>query len=101
MRDGEHQPWRREQQRLPEAGCFPLPCPLRRQKEAGLWGCRGGAGVQMLLVMPSGPCHSSAPSLQSLCVFSLANTEAGQAVINIMGIGVDTIDLVMASQPGR
>ncbi|XP_064027293.1 nucleoporin NUP188 isoform X4 [Pogoniulus pusillus] len=45
------------------------------------------------------PC-SSAPSLQSLCVFSLANTEAGQAVINIMGIGVDTIDLVMASQPG-
>ncbi|KFV64094.1 Nucleoporin NUP188, partial [Dryobates pubescens] len=46
------------------------------------------------------PCSSSAPSLQSLCVFSLANTEAGQAVINIMGIGVDTIDMVMASQPG-
>ncbi|XP_025060750.1 nucleoporin NUP188 homolog isoform X3 [Alligator sinensis] len=42
--------------------------------------------------------HSSAPSLQSLCIFSLANTEAGQAVINIMGIGVDTIDMVMASQ---
>lgn len=44
---------------------------------------------------------SSAPSLQSLCIFSLANTEAGQAVINIMGIGVDTIDMVMASQPSR
>uniref|UniRef100_A0A8C3JVI7 Nucleoporin NUP188 n=1 Tax=Calidris pygmaea TaxID=425635 RepID=A0A8C3JVI7_9CHAR len=40
----------------------------------------------------------NAPSLQSLCIFSLANTEAGQAVINIMGIGVDTIDMVMASQ---
>ncbi|XP_069465303.1 nucleoporin NUP188 isoform X2 [Ambystoma mexicanum] len=41
----------------------------------------------------------NAPSLQSLCIFSLANTEAGQAVINIMGIGVDTIDGVMAAQP--
>nr|XP_028571386.1 nucleoporin NUP188 homolog isoform X2 [Podarcis muralis] len=41
---------------------------------------------------------SGAPSLQSLCIFSLANTEAGQAVINIMGIGVDTIDMVMATQ---
>ncbi|XP_078502398.1 nucleoporin NUP188 isoform X2 [Lissotriton helveticus] len=39
------------------------------------------------------------PSLQSLCIFSLANTEAGQAVVNIMGIGVDTIDAVMAAQP--
>ncbi|XP_029468450.1 nucleoporin NUP188 homolog isoform X2 [Rhinatrema bivittatum] len=46
------------------------------------------------------PHRSSAPSLQSLCVFSLANTEAGQAIINIMGIGVDTIDMVMAAQPG-
>lgn len=44
---------------------------------------------------------SNAPSLQSLCVFSLANTEAGQAVINIMSIGVDTIDMVMASQSSR
>ncbi|XP_039362760.1 nucleoporin NUP188 isoform X3 [Mauremys reevesii] len=44
------------------------------------------------------PHSSNAPSLQSLCIFSLANTEAGQAVINIMGIGVDTIDMVMASQ---
>ncbi|XP_020821424.1 nucleoporin NUP188 isoform X2 [Phascolarctos cinereus] len=44
--------------------------------------------------------HSShSPSLQSLCICSLANTEAGQAVINIMGIGVDTIDMVMAAQP--
>uniref|UniRef100_A0A4W3IRM3 Nucleoporin NUP188 n=1 Tax=Callorhinchus milii TaxID=7868 RepID=A0A4W3IRM3_CALMI len=41
----------------------------------------------------------SSPSLQSLCIHSLANTEAGQAVINIMAIGVDTIDMVMAAQP--
>ncbi|KAM4663713.1 nucleoporin NUP188 isoform 2-T2 [Discoglossus pictus] len=44
--------------------------------------------------------HGSTPSLQSLCIFSLTNTEAGQAVINIMGIGVDTINMVMASQSG-
>ncbi|MEE6505586.1 hypothetical protein FKM82_005567 [Ascaphus truei] len=44
--------------------------------------------------------HSSAPTLQSLCIFSLTNTEAGQAVINIMGIGVDAINTVMAAQPG-
>ncbi|XP_066466804.1 nucleoporin NUP188 isoform X1 [Tiliqua scincoides] len=44
------------------------------------------------------PHSSNSPSLQSLCIFSLANTEAGQAVINIMGIGVDTIDMVMATQ---
>ncbi|XP_058528944.1 nucleoporin NUP188 [Ochotona princeps] len=44
--------------------------------------------------------HSShAPSLQSLCICSLAYTEAGQTVVNIMGIGVDTIDVVMAAQP--
>ncbi|KAL0606462.1 Nucleoporin NUP188-like protein [Plecturocebus cupreus] len=44
--------------------------------------------------------HSShTPSLQSLCICSLAYTEAGQTVINIMGIGVDTIDMVMAAQP--
>lgn len=42
--------------------------------------------------------YSNSPSLQALCIFSLANTEAGQAVINIMGIGVDTIDMVMATQ---
>uniref|UniRef100_A0A3Q3CM93 Nucleoporin NUP188 n=1 Tax=Haplochromis burtoni TaxID=8153 RepID=A0A3Q3CM93_HAPBU len=40
-----------------------------------------------------------APSLQSLCIYSLANTEAGQAVVNIMGVGVDTIDVVLAAQP--
>uniref|UniRef100_A0A2I3HU50 Nucleoporin NUP188 n=1 Tax=Nomascus leucogenys TaxID=61853 RepID=A0A2I3HU50_NOMLE len=46
--------------------------------------------------------HSShTPSLQSLCICSLAYTEAGQTVINIMGIGVDTIDMVMAAQPRR
>ncbi|KAF3849399.1 hypothetical protein F7725_015896 [Dissostichus mawsoni] len=33
------------------------------------------------------------PTLQSLCIYSLANTEAGQAVVNIMGVGVDTIDV--------
>ncbi|KAM6170266.1 nucleoporin NUP188 isoform 2-T2 [Rhynchocyon petersi] len=42
---------------------------------------------------------SHTPSLQSLCICSLAYTEAGQTVINIMGIGVDTIDMVMAAQP--
>ena len=44
---------------------------------------------------------SHTPSLQSLCICSLAYTEAGQTVINIMGIGVDTIDMVMAAQPRR
>uniref|UniRef100_A0A8C9VE13 Nucleoporin NUP188 n=1 Tax=Scleropages formosus TaxID=113540 RepID=A0A8C9VE13_SCLFO len=39
------------------------------------------------------------PSLQSLCIYSLTNTDAGQAVVNIMGIGVDTIDVVLAAQP--
>uniref|UniRef100_A0A8C1ZIT3 Nucleoporin NUP188 n=1 Tax=Cyprinus carpio TaxID=7962 RepID=A0A8C1ZIT3_CYPCA len=39
------------------------------------------------------------PSLQSLCIYSLANTEAGQAVVNIMGVGVDTINMVLAAQP--
>lgn len=44
--------------------------------------------------------HSShTPSLPSLCICSLAYTEAGQTVISIMGIGVDTIDMVMAAQP--
>ncbi|XP_077334682.1 nucleoporin NUP188 isoform X2 [Lithobates pipiens] len=42
----------------------------------------------------------SSPSLQTLCIYTLTNTEAGQAIINIMGIGVDTINLVMASQSG-
>ncbi|XP_012876728.1 PREDICTED: nucleoporin NUP188 homolog [Dipodomys ordii] len=45
--------------------------------------------------------NSQTPSLQSLCICSLAYTEAGQTVINIMGIGVDTIDMVMAAQPHR
>uniref|UniRef100_A0A2K5KEB6 Nucleoporin NUP188 n=1 Tax=Colobus angolensis palliatus TaxID=336983 RepID=A0A2K5KEB6_COLAP len=43
--------------------------------------------------------NSHTPSLQSLCICSLAYTEAGQTVISIMGIGVDTIDMVMAAQP--
>lgn len=44
---------------------------------------------------------SHTPSLQSLCICSLAYTEAGQTVINIMGIGVDTIDMVMGVQHRR
>ncbi|XP_040261568.1 nucleoporin NUP188 isoform X1 [Bufo bufo] len=44
--------------------------------------------------------QNSSLNLQSLCIFSLTNTEAGQAVINIMGIGVDAINVVMASQAG-
>lgn len=43
----------------------------------------------------------STPTLQSLCIYSLANTEAGQAVVNIMGVGVDTIDVVLVAQPSR
>lgn len=43
--------------------------------------------------------NSHTPSLPSLCICSLAYTEAGQTVISIMGIGVDTIDMVMAAQP--
>ncbi|KAM8934282.1 nucleoporin NUP188 [Pelodytes ibericus] len=42
--------------------------------------------------------HGGSPNLQSLCTFSLTNTEAGQAVINIMGIGVDAINMVMMTQ---
>lgn len=47
------------------------------------------------------PRPHSAPSLQSLCIYSLTNTDAGRAVVNIMGIGVDTIDVVLAAQPSR
>uniref|UniRef100_A0A8C4IA41 Nucleoporin NUP188 n=1 Tax=Dicentrarchus labrax TaxID=13489 RepID=A0A8C4IA41_DICLA len=46
-----------------------------------------------------GSSTNSTPTLQSLCIYSLANTEAGQAVVNIMGVGVDTIDVVLAAQP--
>uniref|UniRef100_A0A4W3J4K6 Nucleoporin NUP188 n=1 Tax=Callorhinchus milii TaxID=7868 RepID=A0A4W3J4K6_CALMI len=53
----------------------------------------------ILNLSPEGVSQGSSPSLQSLCIHSLANTEAGQAVINIMAIGVDTIDMVMAAQP--
>ncbi|XP_078082449.1 nucleoporin NUP188 isoform X2 [Mustelus asterias] len=42
---------------------------------------------------------SNSLSLQTLCTHCLANTEAGQAIINIMAVGVDTIDAVMAAQP--
>lgn len=55
----------------------------------------------MWLFVSSFPPSCSTPSLQSLCIYSLANTEAGQAVVNIMGVGVDTIDVVLAAQPSR
>ncbi|KAG1932236.1 nucleoporin NUP188 [Pimephales promelas] len=53
----------------------------------------------ILNLSQEGASEGSAPSLQSLCIFSLANTEAGQAVVNIMGVGVDTINMVLAAQP--
>lgn len=54
-----------------------------------------------LLLLMYFPPRCSTPTLQSLCIYSLANTEAGQAVVNIMGVGVDTIDVVLAAQPSR
>uniref|UniRef100_A0A4W6BV08 Nucleoporin NUP188 n=1 Tax=Lates calcarifer TaxID=8187 RepID=A0A4W6BV08_LATCA len=53
----------------------------------------------ILNLSPEGEDQGSMPTLQSLCIYSLANTEAGQAVVNIMGVGVDTIDVVLAAQP--
>ncbi|XP_036384305.1 nucleoporin NUP188 homolog [Megalops cyprinoides] len=53
----------------------------------------------ILNLSPEGESQGSTPSLQSLCIYSLANTDAGQAIVNIMGIGVDTIDMVLAAQP--
>ncbi|KAL6470727.1 hypothetical protein MHYP_G00218460 [Metynnis hypsauchen] len=53
----------------------------------------------ILNLSPEGESEASTPSLQSLCIYSLANTEAGQAVVNIMGVGVDTISVVLAAQP--
>ncbi|XP_041914346.1 nucleoporin NUP188 isoform X1 [Alosa sapidissima] len=53
----------------------------------------------ILNLSPEGEAQDSAPSLQALCIYSLANTEAGQAVINIMAVGVDTIDMVLTAQP--
>ncbi|XP_041706361.1 nucleoporin NUP188-like [Coregonus clupeaformis] len=53
----------------------------------------------ILNLSPEGEASSSTPTLQSLCIYSLANTEAGQAVVNIIGVGVDTIDVVLAAQP--
>ncbi|XP_055035112.2 nucleoporin NUP188 [Misgurnus anguillicaudatus] len=53
----------------------------------------------ILNLSQEGESEGSAPSLQSLCIYSLANTEAGQAVVNIMGVGVDTINMVLAAQP--
>ncbi|XP_036444229.1 nucleoporin NUP188 homolog isoform X2 [Colossoma macropomum] len=53
----------------------------------------------ILNLSPEGESEGSTPSLQSLCIYSLANTEAGQAVVNIMGVGVDTISVVLAAQP--
>ncbi|XP_053329838.1 nucleoporin NUP188 isoform X2 [Spea bombifrons] len=43
---------------------------------------------------------TSNPSLQSVCVYGLLNTEARQAVINVMGTGVDTINGAIFSRAG-
>uniref|UniRef100_A0A3B3BVE8 Nucleoporin NUP188 n=1 Tax=Oryzias melastigma TaxID=30732 RepID=A0A3B3BVE8_ORYME len=53
----------------------------------------------ILNLSPEGEDQGSTPTLQSLCIYCLTNTEAGQAVVNIMGVGVDTIDVVLAAQP--
>uniref|UniRef100_A0A3B3ZM43 Nucleoporin NUP188 n=1 Tax=Periophthalmus magnuspinnatus TaxID=409849 RepID=A0A3B3ZM43_9GOBI len=53
----------------------------------------------ILNLSPEGESPGSTPTLQTLCIYSLANTEAGQAIVNIMGVGVDTIDVVLAAQP--
>ncbi|XP_077353243.1 nucleoporin NUP188 isoform X2 [Festucalex cinctus] len=53
----------------------------------------------ILNLSPQGEDQGSMPTLQSLCSYSLANTEAGQAVVNIMGVGVDKIDMIVAAQP--
>uniref|UniRef100_UPI00398F6726 nucleoporin NUP188 n=1 Tax=Pristiophorus japonicus TaxID=55135 RepID=UPI00398F6726 len=53
----------------------------------------------ILNLNPTEESQGSSHSLQTLCTHCLANTEAGQAIINIMAIGVDTIDAVMAAQP--
>ncbi|XP_061555304.1 nucleoporin NUP188 [Phycodurus eques] len=53
----------------------------------------------ILNLSPDGEDQGSMPTLQSLCIYSLTNTEAGQAVVNIMGVGVDKIDVVLAAQP--
>ncbi|XP_034048001.1 nucleoporin NUP188 homolog isoform X2 [Thalassophryne amazonica] len=52
----------------------------------------------ILNLNPEGEDQGSTPTLQSMCIYSLANTEAGQAVVTIMGVGVDTIDAVLAAQ---
>ncbi|XP_068104600.1 nucleoporin NUP188 isoform X2 [Hyperolius riggenbachi] len=56
--------------------------------------------IHAILNLCSDPDQHSKPSLQTLCIYTLTNTEAGQAIINIMGIGVDTINMVVASQSG-
>ncbi|XP_062929559.1 nucleoporin NUP188 [Mobula hypostoma] len=53
----------------------------------------------ILNLNPEEASQGSPLSLQTLCIHCLANTEAGQAIVNIMAIGVDTIDTVMAAQP--
>ncbi|KAM9306180.1 nucleoporin NUP188 isoform 2-T2 [Pholidichthys leucotaenia] len=53
----------------------------------------------ILNLSPEGEEQGRSPNLVSLCIYCLANREAGQAVVNIMGVGVDTIDVVLAAQP--
>ncbi|XP_069743045.1 LOW QUALITY PROTEIN: nucleoporin NUP188 [Narcine bancroftii] len=53
----------------------------------------------ILNLNPEEESRGSPLDLQTICTYCLANTEAGQAIVNIMAIGVDTIDTVMAAQP--
>ncbi|XP_029300553.1 LOW QUALITY PROTEIN: nucleoporin NUP188 homolog [Cottoperca gobio] len=92
-----------------------MPCVLLVLKEMlptyhkwryNIYGVRERIGCLILELIhailnlsPEGEDQGSTPTLQSLCIYSLANTEAGQAVVNIMGVGVDTIDIVLAAQP--
>uniref|UniRef100_A0A3Q1IBP7 Nucleoporin NUP188 n=1 Tax=Anabas testudineus TaxID=64144 RepID=A0A3Q1IBP7_ANATE len=93
----------------------PIPCVLLVLKEMlptyhkwryNTYGVRERIGCLILELIhailnlsPEGEDQGSTPTLQSLCIYSLANTEAGQAVVNIMAVGVNTIDVVLAAQP--
>uniref|UniRef100_H2LHJ5 Nucleoporin NUP188 n=1 Tax=Oryzias latipes TaxID=8090 RepID=H2LHJ5_ORYLA len=92
-----------------------IPCVLLVLKEMlptyhkwryNTYGVRERIGCLMLELIhailnlsPDGEDQGSTPTLQSLCIYCLTNTEAGQAVVNIMGVGVDTIEVVLAAQP--
>jgi hypothetical protein len=55
----------------------------------------------MLLVWPSHFIWFSfnfRPQLQQVCVYSLLFTEAGKALLEIIGTGSDTIEMALAQQ---